>query len=217
MENCGDPDAAPSGRRPAAAAAGPAEAELGGPGSACNPARPDTESTTPRAAAADYPGHDRALAPRHRPPPLGRQVRARQDRPGGDPAQHPGAGPAAGPRESRLGVPRIHGELAGLGVKVAASTVWEILRASGLEPAPRRTGPTWSQFLRSQADAVLARLSSPPTCSTAPRPMSWPSSSTRPGASRSSASRCIPPGNGLPSRPGTWSWTSATRRTGSDS
>jgi hypothetical protein len=54
------------------------------------------------------------------------------------------------------GYRRIHGELAGLGVKVAASTVWEILRTSGIEPARRRTGPTWSQFLRSQADAILA-------------------------------------------------------------
>jgi putative transposase len=49
------------------------------------------------------------------------------------------------------GYRRIHGELAGLGVKVAASTVWEILKANGVDPAPRRTGPTWSQFLRSQA------------------------------------------------------------------
>jgi transposase len=54
------------------------------------------------------------------------------------------------------GYRRIHGELAGLGVKVAASTVWEILKASGIDPAPRRTGPTWPQFLRSQADAILA-------------------------------------------------------------
>ena len=54
------------------------------------------------------------------------------------------------------GYRRIHGELAGLGVKVAASTVWEILRANGIGPAPRRTGPTWSQFLRSQAEAILA-------------------------------------------------------------
>ena len=72
------------------------------------------------------------------------------------------------------GYRRIHGELAGLGVKVAASTVWEILKKAGIDPAPRRTGPTWSQFLRSQADAILARLSSRPTCSTAPMLMSWP-------------------------------------------
>ena len=41
------------------------------------------------------------------------------------------------------GYRRIHGELAGLGVRVAASTVWEILKNAGIEPAPRRTGPSW--------------------------------------------------------------------------
>src|ERR1019366_8738755 len=54
------------------------------------------------------------------------------------------------------GYRRIHGELAGLGVKVTPSTAWEILKNAGIDPAPRRTGPTWSQFLRSQADAILA-------------------------------------------------------------
>jgi putative transposase len=54
------------------------------------------------------------------------------------------------------GYRRIHGELAGLGVKVAASTVWEILKSNGIDPARRRTAPTWSQFLRSQAEAILA-------------------------------------------------------------
>src|ERR1017187_5550282 len=54
------------------------------------------------------------------------------------------------------GYRRIRGELAGLGVKVAASTVWEILKTNGTDPAPRRTRPAWSQFLRSQADAILA-------------------------------------------------------------
>ena len=54
------------------------------------------------------------------------------------------------------GYRRIHGELAGLGVKVAALTVWEILKNAGIDPAPRRTGAAWSQFLRSQAEAILA-------------------------------------------------------------
>ncbi len=54
------------------------------------------------------------------------------------------------------GYRRIHGELAGLGVRVSASTVWEILKTNGTGPAPRRTGPTWSQFLRCQAEAILA-------------------------------------------------------------
>src|SRR6266581_8246900 len=52
------------------------------------------------------------------------------------------------------GYRRIHGELAGLGVRVSASTVSEILKNAGIDPAPRRTGPTWSQFLRSRADAI---------------------------------------------------------------
>jgi putative transposase len=54
------------------------------------------------------------------------------------------------------GYRRIHGELAGLGATVAASTVWETLKTNGIDPAPRRTGPAWPQFLRSQAGAILA-------------------------------------------------------------
>jgi hypothetical protein len=34
--------------------------------------------------------------------------------------------------------------------------VWEILNKAGIDPAPRRTAPTWPQFLRSQAEAILA-------------------------------------------------------------
>jgi putative transposase len=51
---------------------------------------------------------------------------------------------------------RIHGELAKLGIAVAPSTVWEILRAAGIDPAPRRSGPTWRQFLQAQAAGILA-------------------------------------------------------------
>jgi putative transposase len=54
------------------------------------------------------------------------------------------------------GYRRIHGELAGLGVKIAASTVWEILKKARIDPAPRRSVPTWPQFLHSQAEAILA-------------------------------------------------------------
>ena len=55
------------------------------------------------------------------------------------------------------GYRRIHGELAGLGVRVAPSTVWEIFKAAGIDPAPRRdAGPTWAAFLRSQVEAILA-------------------------------------------------------------
>jgi len=54
------------------------------------------------------------------------------------------------------GYRRIHGELLVLGIKVAASTVWEILRQAGIDPAPDRASTTWASFLRSQADALLA-------------------------------------------------------------
>ena len=60
------------------------------------------------------------------------------------------------PENPGRGYRRIHGEMAGPGVTVAASTVWEILTTSGIGPARRRTGPAWSQFLRSQAEAILA-------------------------------------------------------------
>jgi putative transposase len=72
------------------------------------------------------------------------------------------------------GYRRIHGELAGLGAKVAASTVWEILKANGIYPAQGRTGPTWSQFLRSQAEAILACDFFTVDLLDGPRPTSWP-------------------------------------------
>jgi putative transposase len=54
------------------------------------------------------------------------------------------------------GYRRIHGELAGLGITVAPSTVWQILKSAGIDPAPRRDGPGWPEFLRSQAQGILA-------------------------------------------------------------
>jgi hypothetical protein len=56
----------------------------------------------------------------------------------------------------RWGYRRIQGELVGLGHSVAASTVWKIIKSAGLDPAPRRAGPTWRQFLAAQAGAILA-------------------------------------------------------------
>jgi hypothetical protein len=55
-----------------------------------------------------------------------------------------------------MGLPQDPRELTGLGVRVSASTVQEISKKAGIDPAPRRTGPAWSEFLRSQADAILA-------------------------------------------------------------
>jgi putative transposase len=54
------------------------------------------------------------------------------------------------------GYRRIHGELARLGITVAPSTVWQILKGARIGPAPRRDGPGWAGFLRSQAQQILA-------------------------------------------------------------
>jgi putative transposase len=54
------------------------------------------------------------------------------------------------------GYPRIAGELLKLGVRVSPSTVRPLLLAAGLQPAPRRVGPSWREFLRQQAAGMLA-------------------------------------------------------------
>ena len=82
------------------------------------------------------------------------------------PRRQPGRPPVAQPvralvlriarENSTWGYRRIHGELIGLGHRVAASTVWKIVKAAGIDPAPRRSGPTWRQFLAAQAQAILA-------------------------------------------------------------
>jgi transposase InsO family protein len=51
---------------------------------------------------------------------------------------------------------RVQGELVRLGHRIAASTVWQILHDAGIDPAPWRSGPSWRQFLITQAKAVLA-------------------------------------------------------------
>ena len=54
------------------------------------------------------------------------------------------------------GYRRVHGELSRLGYRVAPSTVWKLLRSAGVDPTPNRTGPTWAQFIRTQAKAIIA-------------------------------------------------------------
>jgi putative transposase len=80
--------------------------------------------------------------------------------------QRPGRRPTAGSIRALVlrlarenpswGYRRIHGELAIVGINIAPSTVWEILKTHGIPPAPDRDRLTWATFLRSQAHALLA-------------------------------------------------------------
>jgi putative transposase len=82
------------------------------------------------------------------------------------PRRQPGRPPTSQPirawrckwpaRNPTWGYRRIQGELICLGHPIASSTVWKILQEAGIDPAPRRSGPTWRQFLTVQAHAILA-------------------------------------------------------------
>jgi transposase InsO family protein len=61
-----------------------------------------------------------------------------------------------GRENPRWGYLRIVGECAKLGVTVSATSVRNVLRRHRLRPAPRRSGPTWTEFLRAQASGTLA-------------------------------------------------------------
>jgi putative transposase len=75
-------------------------------------------------------------------PPLGPEVRALVLR--------------LGRENPRWGCLRIQGELRKLGIRVGATTIRSVLRRSSLGPAPRRGGPSWSEFLRAQAHGMWA-------------------------------------------------------------
>lgn len=105
------------------------------------PVRPDTivrrhRNLLTRRHAATY------MPKRHGHPPTVRSIRTLV--------------PRLARENSSWGSRRIHGELAALGIKVAASTVWEILRGRGTPPAPERQSTAWADFLHSQTAALLA-------------------------------------------------------------
>jgi hypothetical protein len=108
----------------------------------------------------------------------------------------------------------IHGEPAAMGIKVAASTVWEILKEHGIPPASERHNSAWADFLLGQADALLACDFFQTPTPTGPACSSSPSSSTPPGASGSSAPPRTPPHNGPCNSDATSSWTSKSRAAG---
>jgi putative transposase len=150
----GDRDPGPAPPTRGASTTGPADAdELGRPRVDCR-----THPTTPGAASPRPARHavdNLALAPPTRCPPLDHKAcPARSTR-------HPRRTARAlvirlATENPRWGYRRIHGELAGLGYRIGASTVWTILHGLGIDPSPRRAGPSWSEFLRTQAQAILA-------------------------------------------------------------
>ncbi|MEV4511718.1 hypothetical protein AB0K00_22435 [Dactylosporangium sp. NPDC049525] len=98
----------------------------------------------------------------------------------------------------------MQGELARLGYQVvAASTVWKILHQAGVDPAPRRTGPTWQQFLTTQAHTILACDFFTVDTVLLNASTSGSSSNSPPARSTSSVSPHIPPAPGWRSRLGT--------------
>ena len=73
-----------------------------------------------------------------------------------DRARSPGPHRPLGRENPRWAYQRIRGELLKLEIRISATTVRTILLRHGLDPAPRRAGPTWTEFLRSQAAGILA-------------------------------------------------------------
>jgi len=97
-----------------------------------------------------------------------------------------------GRENPRWGCVRIQGELRKLGIRGGATTVRAILRAAGVGPSPRRDGPSWSAFLRAQANGIVAcDFFTVETCGCG-RCMCCSGSSTGRGASASRASQRTP-------------------------
>jgi putative transposase len=107
----------------------------------------------------------------------------------------------------------IGGELLKLGVRVSPSTVRRLLLAAGLTPPPRRSGPSWREFLRQQAASMVACDFFTVETITLRRFYVLSSSNSGAGASTSPAAPPTRPAPGSPSRARNLSFTGLFERT----
>ena len=204
--------------RRSAARPKPTWADLGRPGVVRSTAGRDTAGAARRAASPGHARNDPPLAPRPDQAPLDSEVTAQITRPPPSASHDHPARAADGPSQRTLGLPPHHRRTSrpwaspwhprrsGRSSKRTASTprhaAADRLGPSSCAPKPRRSSHA---------------TSSPLTYSTAPRPTSWPQSSTPPDASTSSEPPPTPPTHGSPNRPGTCSRTSTSQLTASSS
>ena len=106
---------------------------------------------------------------------------------------------------------RICGELTGPGHKIAPSTIWEILQAAGIDPAPQRAPASWNSSCLPRPGQSPRSISSTPAPSSCAGSPCCSSSSTTAAASTWPASPPARPPPGRSSKPGTRSWTPANR------
>ncbi|WP_338119111.1 hypothetical protein [Streptomyces prasinopilosus] len=108
--------------------------------------------------ARGLPGHPATLPARHHKPVAATRDYTARRRTGRPPARAAikTLVPRPAQENPRWGHRRIQGELARLGHRIAALTVWEILNAAGVDPVPRRAGPTWREFLAARAEGLIA-------------------------------------------------------------
>ena len=109
------------------------------------------------------------------------------------------------------GYRRIHGELALLGVAVAASTVWGILKETGVDPSPDWAATSWAAFLRGQAEAILECDFLETVTLSGQRQYVLAVIEHATGRIRIRLPRRTPRLRGWRRPPGIWSWTSRTQ------
>lgn len=139
-----DLDPAPSGRRAPAADRGP-QVVVDGPGCAGRAGPAAAGPPAPAVAPDRFPANPAALA--RQPDPAEMDVPAPRSRTAAHRLGHPRTGAGDGPRQPLLGIPA-HPRRAGrAGPQGAPSTVWQILKNAGFDPAPWRSGQSWQAFL----------------------------------------------------------------------